>query len=64
MAQYDVVVVGSGAAGMTAAIRAASAGLSVLVLEKSQYFGGTTSVFGRRYLDSRQPAGESRWRGR
>ena len=40
----DVVVVGTGAAGLTAAIRAADAGARVLVLEKTALVGGSTSV--------------------
>ncbi len=38
----DVLVVGSGAAGLAAAVKAASDGLTVTVLEKSEYFGGST----------------------
>lgn len=40
----DVVVVGTGAAGLTAAVRAADAGARVLVLEKTAMVGGSTSV--------------------
>jgi len=43
---YDVVVVGSGAAGAMAALRAADQGLSVLIVEKERKFGGTSSVSG------------------
>lgn len=40
--QCDVVVVGSGAGGLTAALSARARGLDVLVLEKSAHFGGTS----------------------
>lgn len=43
---YDVVVVGSGAAGFTAAITARKQGLSVLMVEKDATFGGTTAFSG------------------
>ncbi|MDO5604166.1 MAG: FAD-dependent oxidoreductase [Paracoccus sp. (in: a-proteobacteria)] len=44
--QCDLLVVGSGAAGMTAAITAAGGGLKPLIIEKSAYFGGSTAVSG------------------
>ncbi|HTZ93797.1 MAG TPA: 3-oxosteroid 1-dehydrogenase [Streptosporangiaceae bacterium] len=43
---FDFVVAGSGAAGMTAALTAARSGLSVLVIEKTEYFGGSTARSG------------------
>src|SRR5512142_1788791 len=42
----DVLVVGSGAAGMSAAITAAHAGLEVVIAEKEPRFGGTTARSG------------------
>ena len=43
---YDVVVVGSGAGGLLAALRAHHLGQSVLVLEKGGQFGGTSAKSG------------------
>jgi len=42
----DVLIVGSGGGGMTAALTANAAGLSVLIVEKSSYFGGSTALSG------------------
>jgi 3-oxosteroid 1-dehydrogenase len=43
---FDVVVIGSGAAGAMAALRAAEQGLSVLIVEKAHKFGGTSATSG------------------
>src|SRR5262245_40931145 len=43
---YDVVVVGSGAAAATAALRAKEQGLSVLLVEKAHKYGGTSAASG------------------
>ena len=42
----DVLVVGTGCSGMSAAVTAASKGLQVLVVEKEPRFGGTTARSG------------------
>jgi succinate dehydrogenase/fumarate reductase flavoprotein subunit len=44
--EYDVLVVGTGASGMAAAVTAAHQGLKVLVVEKAPVYGGTTARSG------------------
>jgi 3-oxosteroid 1-dehydrogenase len=44
--EFDLVIVGSGAAGLTAALTAALNGLSPVVIEKTEYFGGSTARSG------------------
>lgn len=44
--QFDVVVVGTGAGGMTAALCAKAQGLDTVLIEKEPLYGGTTAVSG------------------
>ena len=45
-AEFDVLVIGTGASGMSTAVTAASQGLKVLVIEKGALYGGTTARSG------------------
>jgi 3-oxosteroid 1-dehydrogenase len=45
-AEFDFIVVGSGAGALTAAIRATDLSLKTLIIEKSEYYGGSTSMSG------------------
>lgn len=43
---YDVLVVGSGSAALSAALRVSAAGLRCKILEKSEWIGGTSAMSG------------------
>jgi succinate dehydrogenase/fumarate reductase flavoprotein subunit len=68
--EFDVLVVGTGASGMSSAVTASHQGLKVLVVEKAPVFGGTTArsggwlwVPGTRLATSQglhEPAGAAR----
>ena len=45
-AEFDVVILGSGAAGLTAALTTSQAGMRTLILEKSDKIGGTSAMSG------------------
>ena len=51
----DLVIVGSGGGGMVAALAAADAGASALVLEKQERIGGSTCMSGGIALGPEQP---------
>lgn len=44
--EYDVVIVGSGFAGMACALKAGRAGLKVLIIEKMSVVGGNSAICG------------------
>ncbi|MGO3326953.1 3-oxosteroid 1-dehydrogenase [Gordonia sp. (in: high G+C Gram-positive bacteria)] len=44
--EFDVIVVGAGAAGLSAALTAKTKGLQTVLIEKSPYWGGSTSRSG------------------
>jgi glycine/D-amino acid oxidase-like deaminating enzyme len=44
--EYDAIVLGAGAAGLTAAAVAGASGLDVLLIEKSSQVGGTAAISG------------------
>lgn len=64
--RYDVVIIGSGAAGMATAMGAADEGMEVLLLESTARWGGNTSMSGggmwmpNNPLMQRDGAGDSR----
>lgn len=55
--ECDVLVIGSGASGLAAAVTAASHGLSVIVAEKSRWLGGTSAWSGGWLWVPRNPLG-------
>jgi len=56
--EVDVLVIGSGAGGMTAAIAAADAHVKVLVVEKSNEYGGTSATSGGGIWIPNSPIGK------
>ena len=60
LATADVVVVGSGSAGSTAAIAAARGGASVVLIEKLPFLGGTSTAVLDTFYGFYTPGGRSR----
>jgi quinone-modifying oxidoreductase subunit QmoA len=45
----NVLIVGAGIAGITAAVEAAETGLSVILVEKNSYIGGKVAQFNKYF---------------
>jgi flavocytochrome c len=56
--EYDVIVVGSGFAGMAAALEARKAGADVLVVDKMPVFGGNSAINGGAFAVAGSPLQE------
>lgn len=56
--EYDVIVVGSGFAGMAAALEARKAGAEVLVMDKMPVFGGNSTINGGAFAVAGSPLQE------
>lgn len=59
LGRYDIVVVGSGAAGSSAAIAAARTGVSVLLIEKLPFLGGNSTAVLDTFYGFYTPGGQS-----
>ena len=59
--QYDVVVVGGGTAGVSAAVGAAKAGAKTLLIERNAYLGGEATNSGVSAFCGFIPAGKIRY---
>lgn len=46
---FDVIVIGSGAAGLSAAVAAADAGASVMIMEAGKQVGGSSRLSGGHF---------------
>jgi 3-oxosteroid 1-dehydrogenase len=64
--QVDLLVLGTGAGGLAAAVTGANEGLSTLVLEKTEFLGGTTAysagtcwIAGNRFLEADGVTGDA-----
>ena len=57
---YDVVVIGAGAAGMSAALFAALRGAKTLLVEKTEFVGGTSALSaGSLWIPNTRHAGDA-----
>ena len=63
--QYDVVVVGGGTAGVSAAVGAAKTGVKTLLIERNAYLGGEATHSGVStfcgFFTSQQPSQAPRY---